>query len=356
MEGVASEAASLAGHLALGKLIVLYDDNKVSLAASTVVTFTEDVRERFEAYGWHTSSRSAPNTRTTSTRSTARSQDAKAETLRPSLIAMRTTIGYGSPRAGHVQGARRAARPENMQDEGELGWPLELPPFTSPTSRRSSSKKPAPKAPRCKRTGTRATTPGSAANPELAAQFERARDGKLPANLPWPTFNAENGNVATRDAGGTVMNAIAAALPELVGGSADLDPSTKTYLKDHGDFQPGNYAGRNIHYGVREHAMAAATNGIALHGGLLPFGATFFNFLDYLKPALRLAALNLIREVLRLHARLGVLGRGRPDAPADRAARDAARDAERASTSGRPTRSRRSKRGSTRCSPRPARP
>jgi transketolase len=110
-------------------------------------------------------------------------------------------------------------------------------------------------------------------------------------------FNAENGSVATRDAGGTVMNAIAKALPELIGGSADLDPSTKTNLKGLGDFQPGSYAGRNIHYGVREHAMGAATNGIALHGGLLPFCATFFNFLDYCKPALRLSALNLVRSI-----------------------------------------------------------
>jgi transketolase len=114
-------------------------------------------------------------------------------------------------------------------------------------------------------------------------------------NAPWPTFNAENGSVASRDAGGTVMNAVGKALPELVGGSADLDPSTKTYLKGLGDFQPGAHDGRNIHYGVREHAMAAVTNGIALHGGLLPFCATFFNFLDYCKPAFRLSALNKVR-------------------------------------------------------------
>jgi transketolase len=134
-------------------------------------------------------------------------------------------------------------------------------------------------------------------NPDLGVQLERILAGKLPASLPWPVFNAENGSVATRDAGGTVMNAIAPALPELVGGSADLDPSTKTYLKDRGDFQPGNYAGRNIHYGVREHGMAAATNGIALHGGLMPFCATFFNFVDYLKPSLRLAALTKLHAI-----------------------------------------------------------
>ena len=137
----------------------------------------------------------------------------------------------------------------------------------------------------------------ASAFPEPAATLARTLRAELPADLPWPTFTAENGSVATRDAGGTVMNAIAQALPELVGGSADLDPSTKTYLKNCGDFEPGTYAGRNIHYGVREHAMAACTNGIALHGGLLPFGATFFNFVDYFKPALRLACLTGIHSV-----------------------------------------------------------
>ena len=134
-------------------------------------------------------------------------------------------------------------------------------------------------------------------NPQLAAALERALRQELPSDLPWPSFDAENGSVATRDAGGSVMNAIAMSLPELVGGSADLDPSTKTYLKNCGDFEPGNYSGRNIHYGVREHAMAACTNGIALHGGLLPFAATFFNFLDYLKPALRLGSLTGIHSI-----------------------------------------------------------
>jgi transketolase len=135
------------------------------------------------------------------------------------------------------------------------------------------------------------------ANADLGAQFDRIWRGELPKDLPWPEFTEENGNVATRDAGGVVMNAIAGALPELVGGSADLDPSTKTYLKNEGDFEPNSYAGRNIHYGVREHVMASATNGIALHGGLMPFAATFFNFVDYLKPALRLGALTRLHTI-----------------------------------------------------------
>ncbi|MBC5810246.1 MAG: transketolase, partial [Candidatus Eremiobacteraeota bacterium] len=135
------------------------------------------------------------------------------------------------------------------------------------------------------------------ANAALATQLERTISGKLPDHLNWPVFDAQNGAVATRDAGGTVMNAIAGDLPELIGGSADLDPSTKTYLKDKGDFGPGSYAGRNIHFGVREHGMGAIANGIAAHGGLLPFTATFFNFLDYMKGAVRLDGLNKARVI-----------------------------------------------------------
>ena len=175
----------------------------------------------------------------------------------------------------------------------------------------------------------------------------------FPTTLAWPAFNAENGSVATRDAGGTVMNAIAKALPELVGGSADLDPSTKTYLKGFGDFQPGTYGGRNIHFGVREHAMAAATNGIALHGGLLAVLRDLLQLSRLLQAGATTRGHQQDPLHLRVHPRLGVLGRRRPDASADRAARDAARDAELSSTFGRPTRSKRSKRGSSRFNRKP---
>ncbi|HEY0393734.1 MAG TPA: transketolase [Candidatus Elarobacter sp.] len=294
MEGVASEAASLAGHLALGKLIVLYDDNKVSLAGATDVTFTEDVRERFEAYGWQTIEvgPEAANDADAIDRAIA---DAKADTQRPSLIAIRSTIGYGSPEAGTYKTHGEPLGKNMEATRKALHW--DYPPFTVPDEPAAFFKSVGAKGAGLQAEWNARYDAWKAANPDLAAQFERARDGKLPANLPWPSFTAENGSIATREAGGAVMNAIAAALPELVGGSADLDPSTKTYLKEHGDFQPQNRAGRNIHYGVREHAMAAASNGIALHGGLLPFSATFFNFLDYLKPALRLAAINQVREV-----------------------------------------------------------
>jgi transketolase len=295
MEGVASEAASLAGHLALGKLIVLYDDNKVSLAGPTDLAFTEDVRERFEAYGWHTIEVGPGSANDVETLDHAIAL-AKSETLQPSLILIRTTIGYGSPEAGTYKTHGEALGKDNVAKTRErLGW--NYGPFEVPDEIYAFWRERAEIGAQAHRQWDQAYAAWKAANTNLAAQFERARDGVLPAELPWPTFTPENGAVATRDAGGAVMNAIAAALPELVGGSADLDPSTKTYLKGQGDFEPSNRAGRNIHFGVREHAMAAAMNGIALHGALLPFGATFFNFVDYLKPALRLGALSKIREI-----------------------------------------------------------
>jgi transketolase len=294
MEGVASEAASLAGHLALGKLIVLYDDNKVSLAAATDVTFTEDVRERFEAYGWQTIEVGPESANDVEALDRAIAE-AKADTQRPTLIAIRSTIGYGSPEAGTFKTHGEPLGKNMDATRAALHW--DLPPFEVPAEAAAFFKETGAKGAQLEADWDARYAAWKAAHPEQAAQFERARDGTLPADLPWPAFTAENGSVATRDAGGTVMNAIAAALPELIGGSADLDPSTKTYLKGQGDVRPGAYAGRNVHYGVREHAMAAVSSGLALHGGLLPFSATFFNFLDYLKPALRLAALNKVREI-----------------------------------------------------------
>jgi transketolase len=296
MEGVASEAASLAGHLRLGKLICLYDDNKISLAAPTSVTFTEDVGKRFEAYGWHVAHVDEAHANDVATIDAAIAR-AQAEADRPSIILVHSTIGFASPRAGTFAAHGEPLGPENVTKTKEaLGWPVD-PPFLVPDDVRDYFNGRKAAGAKAHAAWDAAYVDWKRANADLAAQFERARDGKLPADLPWPDFNAENGSVASRDAGGTVMNAIAKALPELVGGSADLDPSTKTYLKGYGEFQPGTYGGRNVHFGVREHAMAAATNGMALHGGLLPFCATFFNFLDYCKPALRLAALNRVRCV-----------------------------------------------------------
>ncbi len=177
-----------------------------------------------------------------------------------------------------------------------LGWPLE-PDFYVPDEALAFFRSLGDRGAAAQAQWKIAYDAWKAANAQDAAQLERTLAGKLPDALPLPVFTAENGSIASRDAGGITMNAIATALPELVGGSADLDPSTKTYLKDNGDFQPGSYAGRNVHYGVREHGMAAATNGIALHGGLMPFCATFFNFVDYLKPSLRLAALSKLHAI-----------------------------------------------------------
>jgi transketolase len=296
MEGISGEAASLAGHLKLGKLICLYDDNKISLAAPTSVTFTEDVGKRFESYGWHAVHIDEAHANDVDAISAAIEQ-AKNESAKPSIVLIHSTIGYASPRAGTFAAHGEPLGVDNVAKTKEaLGWPVE-PAFLVPDDVAAyfGERKAAGAQAHAAWDGVYADW--KRANAELAAQFERARDGKLPDTIAWPAFTAENGSVASRDAGGTVMNAIAKSLPELVGGSADLDPSTKTYLKGLGDFQPGAYDGRNFHYGVREHAMAAATSGIALHGGLLPFCATFFNFLDYCKPALRLAAINKIRLV-----------------------------------------------------------
>ena len=296
MEGISQEALSLAGHLKLGKLIVLYDDNLVTLAGPSDVALSDDPIARFEASGWHTQFIDADHGNDVATIDQA-IHVAKNVTDRPSFIAVRTHIGYGSPRQDNYLAHGEALGPENVKKaKEELGWPLQ-PDFYVPDDVLAFYRETGAKGAQLEQEWLATYDAWKRGNTDLAAQLERALRRELPADLPWPVFTAENGNVATRDAGGAVMNAIAASLPELVGGSADLDPSTKTYLKNCGDFQPNNYAGRNIHYGVREHAMAAATNGIALHGGLLPFAATFFNFVDYCKPALRLACLSGIHSI-----------------------------------------------------------
>jgi transketolase len=296
MEGISNEAASIAGHLKLGKLICLYDDNKISLAAPTSVTFTEDVGKRFEALGWHTAHIDEAHANDVDVIDAAIAK-AQAETDRPSIILIHSTIGYGSPKEGTFGAHGEPLGVDNVtKTKQALGWPVE-PAFLVPDDVAGYFAERKAAGAEAHALWNDVYTDWKRANADLAKRLERAIAGVLPDDLPWPTFTAENGNVASRDAGGAVMNAIAKALPELVGGSADLDPSTKTYLKGFGDFEPGSYGGRNFHYGVREHAMAAATNGIALHGGLLPFCATFFNFLDYCKAALRLAAINKIRCV-----------------------------------------------------------
>ncbi|MEO6836447.1 MAG: transketolase [Candidatus Tumulicola sp.] len=297
MEGISQEAISLAGHLKLGKLIVFYDDNEVSLAGPTDITLTDDPIARFDASGWHTQYIDIAHGNDVQTIDQAIIV-AKNVTDRPSFIAVRTHIGYGSPRQDNNSAHGEPLGPENVKlSKEELGWPLQ-PDFYVPDDVLGFYRDTGAKGADLEAEWQAAYSGWKTSNTELAAQLERTVRGELPAQLPWPTFNAENGSLATRDAGGAVMNAIAESLPELVGGSADLDPSTKTYLKNCGDFAPGNYGGRNIHYGTREHAMVAINNGIALHGALLPFSATFFNFVDYCKPAVRLAGLAEIHCIL----------------------------------------------------------
>jgi transketolase len=295
MEGVASEACSLAGHLKLGKLIVLYDDNKVSLAGDTGVTFTEDVCARFDAYSWHTQTVTSGDGNDVMAIDAALNA-AKAD-ARPSLIAVRSIIGYGSPRAGTFSAHGEPLGAENVKKTKEaLGWPVE-PAFYVPDDVLRWWRDAGAKGAQAQAAWQRDYATWKSAHADLATEFDRVTSGKLPASIAWPAFTAENGNLATREAGGIVLNAIAHDLPELIGGSADLDPSTKTYLKGLGDFATGTYEGRNVHFGVREHAMGGIANGMAAHGGALPFTATFFNFLDYMKPAVRLAALNGDRVV-----------------------------------------------------------
>ena len=296
MEGISGEACSLAGHLKLGKLIVFYDDNHVSLAAPTDVTFNEDVEKRFQSYGWRTLRVDMEHANDVDSIDKAITE-AKQHQDAPTLIAVRTIIGYGSPRAGTFSAHGEPLGPDNVKKTKEFfGWPAE-PDFIVPDDVLAFWRERAQVNGKLQEAWKDRFGAWKKRNGDLANQFERMLSGKLPSSLSWPSFNAENGSVATRDAGGSVMNAIAAALPELVGGSADLDPSTKTYLKGCGDFEPGTYDGRNVHFGVREHAMGGIANGIQAHGGLLPFTATFFNFLDYMKPSVRLAALNKSRVI-----------------------------------------------------------
>ncbi len=295
MEGISSEASSFAGHLGLGKLIVLYDDNKISLAAPTVITFTEDVCARYEAYGWHVQLVTADDGNDVAAIDAALIA-AKADP-RPSLVAIRTIIGFGSPRANTSAAHGEPLGADNVKKTKEaLGWPTE-PAFFVPDDVSAWWRACGRRGAAVQQKWNDSFAAWQSANPDLAAQLARVRDEKMPADISWPAFDAENGSVATREAGGTVLNAVAKYFPELLGGSADLDPSTKTYLKGFGDVKPGDFGGRNVHYGVREHAMGAIANGLAVHSGIVPLTATFFNFYDYMKPAVRLACINRTREI-----------------------------------------------------------
>lgn len=291
MEGVASEAASLAGHLALGRLIVFYDDNGISIDGPTSLAFSERADRRFEAYGWHVQ-RVEDGNDIEALETAIRA--AKADTARPSLIAVRTHIGYGSPNkqdSAAAHGAPLGADEVRLTKEA-MGWPLE-PTFHVPEVARQTLRQRA-------ESGARAADAWQAmlaryrdVHPEPAGELDRRLAGERPDG--WedalPTFSPDDGPLATRKASGAVLNAIGDYLPELVGGSADLTGSNNTYLKDHPDFSATEFRGRNLFFGVREHAMGAILNGMALGGLLLPYGGTFLVFSDYMRAAIRLAAL-----------------------------------------------------------------
>ncbi|MEO6966411.1 MAG: transketolase [Acidobacteriaceae bacterium] len=289
MEGVSHEAASLAGTLGLGKLILLYDDNLISLDGPTDLSFTEDVEKRFEAYHWHVQRVADGNDLEAIEKAV---EAAKAVTDKPSIIAVRTVIGYGSPKAGTSQahGEPLGAVDTKLTKE-KLGWPADKTFYVPEEAAKNWAQ--------AKERGTKFESEWNVLFagykqqfPDLGAEYERVFAGKLPAG--WeagvPTFPADSKPVATRVAGNTVLNGIAAKVPELIGGAADLSVSTKTTIKGSPNFHV-DPAGRNIYFGVREFGMCAFVNGMAAHGGLIPYGSTFFVFSDYARPALRLAAL-----------------------------------------------------------------
>ncbi len=290
MEGISGEAASFAGHQRLGKLIVLYDDNHITIDGSTDLAFTEDVGTRFEAYGWHVLTVADGNdVDAVDAAITA----AKAETEKPSLIAVRTHIGYGSPSKQDKAAAHGAplGADEVKLTKDACSWPLE-PEFLVPDDVREAFRAAGRRAAEAHAAWTEKYAAWRAADAARAASWDAAWTRTLPEgwDADLPVFTTED-KLATRAASGKVINAVAPHLPTLMGGSADLAPSNNTLIKDEADQQPATPAGRNVRWGVREHAMAAMGTGLALHGGVRPYVATFFVFTDYMRPAMRLAAL-----------------------------------------------------------------
>ena len=310
MEGITSEAASLAGHLQLGKLIYLYDQNHISLAGSTNLTFTEDVAARFAAYGWHTQTVNDGNS---TTEVASAIEAAQKETGRPSLILVHTHIGYGSPKKQDNFSAHGnpLGEDELQAVKKALNWPT-TDKFYLPPDAVNHFREALPAGAAAQLAWTAKFETYRKDFPDEAAELERFIAGKLPADwaADLPKWKPSDKAIATRAAGGEVMNALAKHVTNLIGGSADLNPSTNTALKGTGDFQPAeaegpgtqgavggewDYGGRNVAFGVREHAMGAAVNGMAAHGGLLPFSATFLVFSDYMKPSIRLGALSKLK-------------------------------------------------------------
>ncbi len=322
MEGVVSEACSLAGHLCLGKLIVIYDDNKVTLAGSAALSFTENIEQRFKAYGWQVQKVADGNDVSAIDRAIKK---AKREMEKPSLICVRTTIGFGAPCKQGSCDAHGSPLGQNelKKTKEALRW-LADSPFCVPEDVQKYFRKALARGEKYENKWQDTLNIYKQKEAPLAAEFERITRGDLPKN--WESalseFPAGSKDMATRKAGEIVMQAIAAKVSELAGGSADLNPSTFTWIKGFGDFQspalpadglhgmvggPWGYEGRNIHFGVREHAMGSIAVGLALHGGIIPYTATFLTFADYMRPPMRLAALMGLRVIFVFtHDSIGV--------------------------------------------------
>jgi transketolase len=312
MEGVASEAASLAGHLRLGKLIYLYDDNQITLASATPVTFTEDHAMRFQSYGWHTLRVEDGNDLEALDQAI---RAAQAETERPSLILVRTHIGYGSPNKQDTTSAHGSplGEEEVKLTKENLGWPVE-PAFLVPPEAEEHFRAAVDVGKRLAAKWEEQLVIYAQKYPDLAKELRSVIHGHIPED--WDkniaAFAADSKGLATRAASGKVIQAFFQQLPGFIGGSADLNTSTNTELKDAGNFESTamqngdlqgaaggvwSYAGRNIQYGVREHAMGAISNGLAAHGGIIPYCATFLTFSDYMRPSIRLAALSELKVI-----------------------------------------------------------
>ena len=306
MEGVASEAASLAGHLRLGKLIYLYDDNQISIEGSTDFAFTEDRGKRFDAYGWHVQKVDDG----LDVKAIDQAIQAAKLDPRPSIIMVRNIIGYGLPTR---QGTAKAhGEPPGDKElnaaKDNLGWPQE-PRFYVPDEALALFRQAVAQGAQQEKAWQQKFEAYRAAYPELAAELERRLAGKLPDGwaVDLPEFPADAKGMASRASSGKVLNAIAAKIPDLVGGSADLAPSTNTWMTNSPAFAPDCHEGRNIHFGVREHGMGSVVNGMAYHGGIIPFGATFMVFSDYMRPPVRLAALSHLGSIwVFTHDSIGV--------------------------------------------------
>lgn len=289
MEGVSSEASSLAGHLGLGKLTVLYDDNHISIDGPTDITFSEDVLQRYEAYGWHVQRVEDGND---GDAILAALEAARAERERPSLIAVRTTIGYGSPKLAGTSKVHGSVLGEEEAAATKRALGVDWPEFTVPDDVLADARTVREAGAAARAAWNETWSRYRDAHPEEAQELERRMAGELPGGFdaPLPNFDG-GGKMATRKASHAALNHFAAAMPELIGGSADLAGSNHTDIDDERSLRREDPSGRIVHFGIREHAMAASANGMALHGGLRPFVATFLVFSDYLRPALRLSAL-----------------------------------------------------------------